>query len=48
MYDLETLAVSFEIELYYNFKAGYQVVTDTLHMIDYVRGSIGLFFRNKG
>ena len=47
IYDLETLTLSFEIELYYGFADNYRMVTNSLWAFDYPRGIIAFQFRNK-
>ena len=48
LYDLETLALSFEVEIYYGFQKCYRALTDTLYMFEYPKGSIAFLFRNVG
>lgn len=47
IYDLQTLAMSFEIEMYYGFGENYRMITNTLYAFDYPRGIIAFMFRNK-
>lgn len=47
IYDLETLSLSFEVEIYYGFQKCYRAITDTLYMFEYPKGSIAFLFRNQ-
>ena len=47
IYDLDTLSLSLEVEIYYGFQANYRSLTDTLYVFDYPKGSIAFEFRNK-
>lgn len=46
IYDLDTLALAFEVEIYYGFQRCYRAITDTLYMFEYPKGSIAFQFRN--
>ena len=47
IYDLDTLSLSLEVEIYYGFQKNYRSVTDTLFLFDYPKGSIAFEFRSK-
>ena len=47
IYDLETLSLAFEVEIYYGFQESYRMIRDGLYIFDYPRGSIAFQFRNK-
>ena len=47
IYDMETLSLSFEVEMYYGFQKYYRPITDTLYMFDYPKGSIAFQFRSS-
>ena len=47
VYDMESLMLAFEVELYYGFADNYRKVTDTLWAFDYPRGIIAFMFRSK-
>jgi hypothetical protein len=47
IYDLDTLTLAFECELFYDFQNNYRPLTETLYIFDYTRGSIAFQFRNK-
>lgn len=47
IYDLETLSLAFEVEIYYGFQESYRMIKDGLYVFDYPRGSIAFQFRNK-
>lgn len=47
IYDVETLSLAFEVEVYYGFQKFYRSLTDTLYMFDYPKGSIAFQFRNS-
>lgn len=46
IYDVETLSLSFEVEIYYGFQKYYRAITDTIYMFEYPKGSIAFQFRN--
>ena len=47
IYDIETLALFFEIELYYAFQDNYRCVEPNFYVFEYPNdGTIGLLFRN--
>jgi hypothetical protein len=47
MYNIETMRLAFEVELYYDFYAHYQKLDDKFYYFDYPVGSVGLLFRSK-
>jgi hypothetical protein len=47
IYDLETLSLAFEVEIYYGFQESYRMIRDGIYVFDYPRGSIAFQFRNK-
>ena len=47
LYDLDTLGLALEVEIYYGFQKSYRNLTDTLYIFDYPKGSIAFEFRNK-
>lgn len=46
-YDMETLTMVFEVELYYGFYENYKAVSDTFYTFEYPRGLIGLLYKDK-
>jgi|688.fasta_scaffold700022_1 hypothetical protein len=46
IYDVETLSLSFEVEIYYGFQKYYRPITDTIYMFEYPKGSIAFQFRS--
>jgi hypothetical protein len=46
IYDLDTLALSLEVEVYYGFQRCYRALTESLYMFEYPKGSIAFQFRN--
>lgn len=48
LYDLDSLVLLFEVEMYYGFDFNYRMVTDKLYVFDYfVDGIIGFQFYSK-
>lgn len=47
LYNMETLTIVFEVELYYGFSQCYKMVNPTFYVFEYPRGIIGFLFRNK-
>ena len=47
LYNIETIAIVFEVELYYGFAKHYKMISSTFYTFEYPRGMIGLLFRNK-
>ena len=47
IYDLESLSLVFEVEIYYGFQQNYRMIRDDLYIFDYLRGSIAFQFRTK-
>jgi hypothetical protein len=47
IYDLETLALALEFEIYYGLQNSLKIINQTILLIDYVHGSIAFLFRNK-
>ena len=47
LYNIETLTIVFEVELYYGFAQCYKMINPTFYIFEYPRGVIGLLFRNK-
>jgi hypothetical protein len=47
MYNLESLKLAFEVELYYGFGDCYHRKDDVFHFFDYEMGTIGILYKNK-
>lgn len=47
IYNLDTMKLAFEIELYCNFASHYKKLDDKFYFFDYPMGTIGLLFRTK-
>jgi hypothetical protein len=47
LYDLESLTLLFESEIYYRFQECYRALSPSLYIFDYPRGSIAFLFRNS-
>ncbi len=47
MYNLDTLKLAFEVELYYDFANHYTKLDDKFYYFDYPVGTVGFLFRTK-
>lgn len=46
-YNLDSLVMVFEVELYYGFSQNYKMLNSTFYTFEYPRGLIGIMYRNK-
>lgn len=47
LYNMDTMKLAFEVELYYNFANHYLKLDDKFYYFDYPVGTVGLLFRTK-
>ena len=47
LYNMETISLAFEVELYYGFINKYKMINPTFYVFDYPLGIIGFLFRSK-
>lgn len=47
LYDLDSIKLLFEVELYYGLKSQYKRRSDVFHTFEYPRGVIGFLFKSK-
>jgi hypothetical protein len=47
LYNIDTMKLAFEIEMYYDFASHYTKLDDKFYCFDYPVGTIGLLFNTK-
>ena len=47
LYNLETVSLVFEVELYYGFINHYKMISEAFYVFQYPMGLVGLLFKSK-